>query len=138
MLQLEHSVLIDSKREDIWKILIDVEGWKLWDRDVKLSQLQGDFAIGTKGILVSIDNKSSIFFITDIKEFCYYKNYYQYPFFTKLNFTHKIESVSNMCKVTFLAKFTGPLSWYFLFEQKKTIQSVMQRAMAHLIIMCKK
>jgi hypothetical protein len=113
MFKLEQSVLINATKENIWKILVDVEGWKLWDKDVKSSQLQGDFAIGTKGTLVSMDNKSSTFFITDIKEPYYYSNYYQYPFFTKLNFTHKIKEMTNICQVTFLAKFTGPLARIF-------------------------
>jgi hypothetical protein len=112
-LQLQHSVLINSTKEKTWKILVDVNRWKAWDNDVKSAQLQGDFVIGTKGKLVAIDNKSSTFFITDIKEHEYYSNYYQYPFFTKLHFTHKIENFSNVCRVTFLANFRGPLGWYF-------------------------
>jgi hypothetical protein len=113
-----------------------VSGEVLWDNDVKSAQLQGDFIIGTKRKLVSIDNKSSTFFITDIKEPEYYSNYYQYPFFTKLHFTHKIENLSNVCRVIFLANFRGPLGWYFLLKQKQGIQSVMKNAMANLIVIC--
>ncbi|HVV68756.1 MAG TPA: SRPBCC family protein [Gammaproteobacteria bacterium] len=136
MYQLEHSVSINATKEEIWKVLIDVNQWKQWDKDVKSAQLHGSFAAGTKGTLVSMDDKISTFFITHIQEPDYYSNYYQYPFFSKLNFTHQIEELASTCRVTFLANFSGLLGKYFFLKQKKAILSVMKQAMANLVVLC--
>lgn len=133
MKYLQHYVEIKSTPEKIWEILVAVEKWNQWDKDVKTANLHGVFAEDTKGTLVAIDDTISTFFITAIEKPSYYSNYYQLPFLTRLNFTHRIEQLDNGCKVTFIAHFTGPLKWYFLFKQQKAILSVMQQAMANLV-----
>lgn len=133
---LQHSVYIHSSAESIWKVLIDVENWHLWDSDVKSAILHGDFRVGTHGTLISTDNKSSTFFITAINKPNYYSNYYQFPFFTQLKFTHQIEPNPHNCQVIFYAQFTGPLAWYFAWRHNKVIQTVMKNAMQNLITLC--
>lgn len=129
---IEHSVNINASVENVWRVLIDVESWRLWDKDVEFSQLMGPFSVGATGKLISSDGKISTFFITEIKELSQYRNYYVYPFFTKLNFSHKIETNEQGCKVIFQAGFTGPLAWYFTWKHRDAIKIVMANAMANL------
>ncbi len=132
-----NSIIVHASKEKIWDILIDVENWKSWDKDVKSAKLLAPFEVGAPGILVSIDNKKSTFIITDISKYNYYKNYYHFPLLTKLKFKHKIQELgNNKYKITFIAKFSGLLARYYTKKQSAGIKYVMNHAMINLLNIC--
>lgn len=133
MWQHYQTVYIKASKEEVWDILVDVENWSQWDKEVKSAVLDQPFAVGAKGILISKDGKGSTFVITAIKQYKYYCNYYFYPFWTKLQFTHEIEEWDELCRVTFIASFTGILGWYFALRQGDTFRKVMCDAMSNLV-----
>ena len=134
MKSFQHSMKIKASPAVLWEILIDVEKWGEWDKEVKFAKLNSNFLVGTKGILMSTDDIPSTFYITEVAATYEYSNFYQLPFFTKLHFTHKIEPHADYCKVIFVARFSGILSLWFYWQQKNCILDVMENALKNLSI----
>lgn len=135
MWEYSHTVNVPAGKRKIWDILIDVEKWKLWDKDVKSAYLLSPFAPGSKGKLLALDGSESWFYITEIESLKYYCNFYKLRLFTTLHFKHKIEEVdNNSCKVTFSYRFKGMFSNSVRKKMDSEIKNVMHKAMSNLIL----
>jgi len=135
MWEYSHTVNIPAGNKKIWDILIDIEKWNLWDKDVKSACLLSPFAEGSKGKLLALDGSKSIFYITKIEALKYYCNFYKLKLFTKLHFKHTIDEIDNdSCKVTFSYYFKGLFSNYYRRKMDSEIKNVMHKAMNNLIV----
>lgn len=45
------TIKTKASREQVWKLWTDVNNWNTWDSEVAYSELNGNFEIGTFGIL---------------------------------------------------------------------------------------
>lgn len=62
-----HTLVTDASPEVIWKIWTDVSNWKQWDSGLKDAEMKGDFLIGNKGRITSLENRKSTFEITALE-----------------------------------------------------------------------
>jgi hypothetical protein len=60
------TVSVNNKIDKVWQTLIDVENWHKWDTELLEAKLNGDFAIGTKGILKPKTGPKLKFYISEI------------------------------------------------------------------------
>ena len=55
------TIKSNASREQIWNLWSDVKNWNKWDNEVEYSDLNGQFEIGTFGILKPIKGPKSKF-----------------------------------------------------------------------------
>jgi hypothetical protein len=60
------TVSVNNKIDKVWQALIDVENWHNWDTELIEAKLNGDFAIGTKGVLKPKTGPKLKFYISEI------------------------------------------------------------------------
>ncbi len=66
-----------ATKEQIWKLWADVPNWNVWDKEVEISELFGQFQKGTKSILKPSGGpkvKFEIAELTDLKFFTSLQN----------------------------------------------------------------
>ncbi|MEO0528833.1 MAG: polyketide cyclase [Bacteroidota bacterium] len=64
----------------IWKIWTDVPKWKDWDVGLKNASITGNFELGTKGKIVSLEGRTSKFKVVEFKKGRYYTFKTNLPF----------------------------------------------------------
>ena len=60
------TISINNSKSKVWETLIDVESWKVWDTELKSAQLNGEFKVGAKGILIPNKGPKLNFYISEI------------------------------------------------------------------------
>ena len=62
----EKECNIDIDR--LWDLYSNVENWKLWDEEVESISIEGDFAVGTKGVMTMEGQDPMNFTLTTVEE----------------------------------------------------------------------
>ena len=66
-MQVEHSVLIATPAERIFRIFQDVAEWHTWDPDTKRASIDGPFAVGTRGSLTPTQGNTVPMMLTRVE-----------------------------------------------------------------------
>lgn len=61
------SIEINSSKEKLWKRLIDVPSWHIWDTELKSAKLKGVFEEGAKGVFLPKKGPELHFVLTEVK-----------------------------------------------------------------------
>ena len=61
-----HTDSTQASSDKIWAVWTDVPNWKTWDIGLKEAQMEGEFAIGTKGKLIPDKGPKSTFVISEL------------------------------------------------------------------------
>lgn len=60
------SIAIENTLPKVWETLLDVESWHIWDTEIVSSQLNGNFEVGSKGIMIPKKGPNLSFYISEI------------------------------------------------------------------------
>ena len=60
------SIAIENTLPRVWGTLIDIESWHIWDTEILSSQLNGNFEVGSKGIMIPKKGPKLSFYISEI------------------------------------------------------------------------
>ncbi|MEL6941315.1 MAG: SRPBCC family protein [Bacteroidota bacterium] len=63
-----HTKETTATAAEIWSLWTDVGNWKAWDTGLKDAQLEGDFGLGAKGVITSLEGRKAKFKVTDYVE----------------------------------------------------------------------
>jgi len=63
-----NTVETTASPEAIWQIWIDVPNWKNWDSGLKDATIFGDFALDSKGQIISLEGRKSKFKVVELEE----------------------------------------------------------------------
>lgn len=115
-----HSIVTNKvTKEQIWKLLADVNNWHTWDEGVELAQLDGEFKAGNHfkfrpkggpnlkiGIFEAVENRKFV----DVTTFPLAKMYGE----------HTLEETPDGLRMTTTMKVKGPLGflWRKIVAQK--------------------
>ncbi len=98
---------------NIWVRWIDVEHWPQEDTNLKSARLEGEFAVGSKIVMVPTVGPKSTVTITEVTTNKSFSTEGSIPF-GKLIITHSIEQVSGKTRFTHTIKVTGPFRKLFV------------------------
>jgi hypothetical protein len=60
------TIDVNNSLDKVWQTLIDVQSWHIWDTELIDAQLDGNFAVGTKGVLKPKTGPQLKFYISEI------------------------------------------------------------------------
>jgi hypothetical protein len=92
--QFEEKISITSSPEKIFGFYADVEGWSLWDPDVKKSSIEGEFVSGAQGTLLPSKGPQARVFFTEVIPNSSFTVESKLPFCT-MRFEHEITNTHN-------------------------------------------
>jgi uncharacterized membrane protein len=106
-LKITESIEINTTPEKIFAVYKDVKNWTSWDKNIISAELNGDFKVGTKGVLTPIKGPEVKIKITKIEE-NKFLTMEATPPLAKITFEHILEPWSqNTTKVTHQVTFSG-------------------------------
>ena len=67
-MEFSFKIKINAKKEKVWKYYADINKWYIWEEDLKDIKLNGEFKIGSKGIM-ELENMPPLeYILTSVKE----------------------------------------------------------------------
>jgi len=109
-MQIEHSLLVLSSAERVFKIYEDVASWHTWDPDTKRAHLDGPFAVGSRGSLTPTKGNTVPMLLTEVTPGVCFTVESRIPLFRML-FEHELSPQEKGVKVTHRVMFSGALSF---------------------------
>ncbi len=101
------------KREDIWKLWTDVNGWTRWHGDLDSCTLEGQFEVGNHFFLKPKGMGAVKILLTAIEEGVSFSDCTSF-FGAKMYDTHALEDTPQGLKMTNTVVVTGPLKWVWV------------------------
>jgi len=106
-----HTDSTTATSDKIWQVWIDVPNWKQWDKGLKEAVIDGEFIVGTKGILIPYKGPRSKFLISE------FESNKSYTFKTKIPFgwliiNRTLEVKEGKTFFTHDVEFTGLLKMF--------------------------
>lgn len=101
------------KREEIWRIWIDINNWPKWHGDLDYCKLEGHFAVGNHFFLKPKNIKPVKILLTEINEGYSFTDCTSF-FGAKMYDTHSMEETPDGLKLTNILTVTGPLKWLWI------------------------
>ncbi|KQN36049.1 polyketide cyclase [Pedobacter sp. Leaf41] len=111
MLQKTFSLTTkEINKEQIWKLMSDVNNWKNWDTSVENSELKGKFETGSGFLFKPKGGPNVNIKLIDVKPYTYFKDETNFPL-AKMNGEHWYEETAEGLKITITMTMTGALSF---------------------------
>lgn len=60
------TIAVNNSVEQVWKELINVKNWHIWDTEILTAQLNGNFVVGAKGTMQPKTGPKLKFYISEI------------------------------------------------------------------------
>lgn len=109
-----HSVITkDVTKEQMWKLLTDIDNWKNWDKTVENSELLGEFKVGNYFLLKPKGGPKVKIKLIEIIENKKYTDETTFPF-ANMKGEHFFEETKDGLKITVTMSVTGILSFLWI------------------------
>ena len=109
-----HSVVTkDVTKEQMWKLLTDINNWKNWDKTVENSELLGEFKVGNYFLLKPKGGPKVKIKLIEIIENKKFTDETTFPF-AKMTGEHFYEETKDGLKITVTMSVTGILSFLWV------------------------
>ncbi len=106
------TIKTDASKEQIWNLWSDVKNWNKWDEEIKFSHLDGDFEVGTLGVLKPTKGPKSKFKIYSTNKPNEFTAIFYLPL-TKAYFTHELIEKDGQLYISHGIEMKGVLSFLF-------------------------
>lgn len=120
------------KREDVWRIWIDVNSWPSWHGDLDYCKLEGDFKVGNHFMLKPKGVNPVKIVLTEIKEGHCFTDSTSF-FGARMYDTHALEETPDGLKLTNKLVVTGPLRWLWIKLVAQKVAGTVPDEMEHLV-----
>lgn len=101
------------KKQEIWRILTDINNWPKWHDDLDTCSLEGRFEVGNHFMLKPKGMRAVKIMLTEIVEGQCFTDCTSFPG-AKMYDTHMIEETLEGLKLTNKLIVTGPLKWLWI------------------------
>ena len=103
----------EVSKEQIWKVISNVNQWSTWDAGVEFAELQGKFESNSSFLLHPKGGPKINIQLVEVKDKTYFKDMTSFPF-AKMYGEHWYEETAQGLKITVTMTITGVLSalWY--------------------------
>lgn len=130
-MHIEERVQIAVQPIIIDQIWSEVDQWHRWDPDTKKAQLNGPFAVGTKGRIVPSRGIGVSMMITERTEGRSFTAEGHIPLF-RMHFLHSVNPSTTGCEVVHRVWFSGLLAFLFGPSVAKQVRQGLPRTMQSL------
>lgn len=120
------------RREDIWRIWIDVNNWPKWHGDLDYCKLDGSFEVGSYFMLKPRGMNPVKIALTEINEGYSFTDCTSF-FGAKMIDTHILEDTDEGLKLTNKLVVTGPLKWLWIKLVAQNVAKSVPNEMESLI-----
>ncbi|WP_016761268.1 SRPBCC family protein [Leptospira weilii] len=131
MKRIQHEEITQADATKLWKLYQDVSNWKAWDHEIEESFLNGEFKVGSKGMLKPKGGPKTWFRLTEVRENKFFSDLTRLPF-CKLEFRHELIPTNSGTKFVHRVTFSGPLSFLFSRVIGNKIRKELPGAMKNL------
>lgn len=100
------SLTTSASPEVIWEIWTTVDQWKAWDTGLKDASMETAFALGAKGSILSLEDRTSRFEVTEFEEGVSYTIKTKLPL-GGLHVRRFLEPTGDSTRITHEVWFTG-------------------------------
>lgn len=108
-MQVEHRINVSASPETIFRIYQDVQNWHTWDPDTKQANLEGPFAVGSRGRLTPTRGNTVPMLLTQVVPGRCFTVESKIPLFRML-FEHELIHGPEGTEVVHRVTFSGLLS----------------------------
>ncbi len=134
-MEFKASIIIQAPTSLIFKQYQDVAHWSVWDKDIKYATLDGNFTVGSQGILKPHKGPKSRFILSEVTAKQSFTTRTKLPFCC-ITFEHNLEETDAGTQVTHHVNFSGLLSPIFGKLVGKDIQKGLPNALTGLKSVC--
>lgn len=128
-----HSkVYQDVKKEDIWRIWVDVNNWSTWHGDLDYCKMEGPFAAGNHFILKPKGASAVRIELTEIEEGRKFTDCTTF-FGAKMYDTHEMEETKEGLLLTNRLVVTGPLTFLWVKLVAQNVAATVPQDMDALV-----
>lgn len=120
------------KKEDVWKVWVDINNWPKWHGDLDYCQLEGDFKAGNYFMLKPKNMKAVKIILTNVIDGHLFTDCTSF-FGAKMYDTHEVEEILNGVKLTNKLVVNGPLSWLWIKLVAQNVANTVPDEMESLI-----
>ena len=133
----EASRKTTATKEQIWKLWADVPNWNVWDKEVETSELYGEFATGTKGVLKPANGPKAKFEMIECTKFKSFTDRSFLPL-CKIDFIHSLTETKDGIDVSHKVVMTGLTTFLFSTVIGSKIKAGLPFAVEKLIELAEK
>ena len=134
MWKVQKSSVVSASSACVWSLWQDVTHWNEWDRGLRWSRIDGEFQVGTKGVLKPTSGPASHFTLVTVEQDRRFTDVAKLPF-CQLEFDHVIEPHAAGCKITHTVTMSGPLTFLFSRLLGRQLRHDLERAVAELALL---
>ena len=128
----EHTLETKAPAEAIWRLWADVSTWSRWDDDIEWAQLEGSFAVGSRGRLKPKGIPAAGFALVSVVPGVSYTVEQRLPLAT-LRFHHELaETAGGSTRFTHRVTIAGPLGPLFGSVFGRRMKANFGKIMRHL------
>lgn len=131
MKRIQHEENTKATPTQLWKVYQDVSNWKTWDHEIEASFLNGEFKVGSQGMLKPKGGPKTWFRLMEVKEKELFSDLTNLPL-CKLEFRHELIPTDSGTKFVHTVTFSGPLSFLFSRVIGNKIREELPGAMKNL------
>ena len=134
-MEFKASITIQAPTSLIFKQYQNVAHWSVWDKDIKYATLDGDFTVGSKGIIKPHKGPKSRFILSKVTANQSFTTKTKLPLCC-ITFKHSLKETASGTRVTHHVMFSGLLSPIFGKLVGKDIQKGLPKALTGLKSVC--
>ena len=105
-------ITTESSKEQLWKLMSNVDDWKTWDDTVEYSKLQGEFKTGSTFILKPKGGPKVKINLIEVRKLAYFKDCTVFPG-AKMYGEHWYEETPQGIKIIITMSMVGVLSFFW-------------------------
>ncbi len=131
-----NKVYQDIKKEDIWRLWVDVNNWPRWDKELEYCKMEEAFLEGSHFILKpkgALKVKITLSEVVINKKFTDYCNF----FGATMHDAHELEETSNGLRITNTITVTGLLGFLWVKLVAKNVANAVPQQMDALVNLAK-
>ena len=103
-----HTVTTTATPEQVWPLYAEVDRWLEWDSGLVSVTLDGDFVVGSRGVLGVEGQPPFAWELTEVVENALFTDVTEIPGVATLTFVHRIEPTDDGAAITHEVRIEGP------------------------------
>ena len=111
-MNVKESININATAEQVFAVYSDVSNWSNWDKEVVSSSIDGEFEVGTKGLIVPRGEPKSAIELIEVTQNKSFTVECKLPL-CKMHFIHELDFQDGETEVVNTAEFSGLLAPIF-------------------------
>jgi len=133
----QQAIMTDAPKEQLWKLLADMEHWNRWDEDVQWCKLNGEFKTGIAYFLKRTGAPKLFGVIRNHEHLKRFTAVSYFMSLARVEFIYELIGVEDGVKLSQRVNISGLLAWLFVQLVGKRMIRRFPMAMGNLVRLAK-